>query len=201
MDPAETIDAVREDAATELDRLGSDKLLIALTDATLEDDAVRQATATRERAVGRAFEAWATDEADEATARAFADAAEAAFARADRIDAPESDVDAFASHLSTVEGTAGRVGAGLVAAPLLADRLYLQVVNFFVNEADERSANLFRDLRADAADLQPATDRLAAFDEDGRTVARSHAADAIEVAYADYADSLEAMGLDPRPVC
>lgn len=48
------------------------------------------------------------------------------------------DHDAFSTHLGAVERTAERVGAGLVGAPLVADRFYLQLVSFFVNEADER---------------------------------------------------------------
>ncbi|GGO00802.1 transcription antitermination protein [Haloarcula pellucida] len=199
MDAAETLDAVREEAGTELDRLGSDKLLIAATGADLTPAAVREAAVTREVGVADGLSGWADDAG--AASEAFATAAGAARDRADRIDADPGDPDALADHLQTVASTDARVGAGLVAVPLIADRFYLQVVNFFVNEADEAGADTFRDLRADASDLDPARDALSTLDDEGRDVARDAAVGAIEAAYADYAETLEGMGLDPKPIC
>lgn len=201
MDSADTIEAVLETAATELDRLGSDKLLIAVTGATLEPDAVRGAATTRERALAESLDDWAGDEADETVAAIFETAAAAAADRADRIDATADGTDALTEHFETVEGTAARVGAGLVAAPLVADRFYLQVVNFYVNEPDEASADRFRDIRTDAASLDRAQDALDALSADQREQARDAAVAAIEAVYGDYAETLESMGLDPRPVC
>lgn len=201
MDAAETIETVRQTAATELDRLGSDKLLIAVTGATLEPDAVRSAAVTREGGVARALEQWADDEADATVADAFAAGATAAAERADRFDVSADETDALTAHLDAVDGTVERVGAGLVAAPLIADRLYLQIVNFFVNEPDEASANAFREVRAGAANLDHARDALAALSPEDRERASQAAVAAIEAAYDDYATTLESMGLDPRPVC
>lgn len=200
MDAAETLDAVRDASTTELERLGSDKLLVALTGANLTGDAVRAAAATRERGVANVLTGWAED-ADGVVGEAFTDAAGAASDRADRIGTDPADADALVAHLETVTSTGGRVGAGLVAVPLVADRFYLQTVSFFVNEADEASADTFRDLRADAGDLDPARDALSALDERGRERARDAAIDAIEAAYDDYATTLEEMGLDPKPIC
>jgi hypothetical protein len=81
------------------------------------------------------------------------------------------------------------------------DRLYLQVVSFFVNEADERSADVARELRTAASDLDPAREALSALSEDERVRARDAAVDAVGIAYEEYAETLAAMGLDPRPVC
>jgi len=200
MDAGATIDAVRDRTETERDRLGSDKVLIAATDATLETEAVLTAASTRESGLADILGRWA-DESDSDVATQFGAAAEAAAERADRIDADAGDPDGFIDHLETVSGTARRVGAGLVAAPLLADRFYLQVVSFFVNEADERSADTARELRSGASDLDVARDALAVLDESGRERARDGAIEAVGVAYDEYADALEAMGLDPRPVC
>ncbi|MBX0322156.1 transcription antitermination protein [Halomicroarcula sp. F13] len=200
MDAAETLDAVREEARTDLERLGSDKLLVAVTGADLTPVAVREAAATREHGVADAMAGWA-DDADGAVATAFTTAEEGARDCADRIDADPGDPDALATHLQTVGATDARVGAGLVAVPLLADRFYLQVVSFFVNEADEAGADTFRDLRADASDLDVARDALSALDDAGREAARDAAVETIEAAYADYADTLAGMGLDPKPIC
>ena len=200
MDAADTIAAVEDATTTERARLGSDKLLIATTGATLESDEVWRSAATREAGVADALEHWA-DEADGPVAAAFADAATAAADRRDRIEATPAEPDALSAHLQSAEGVAERVGAGLVAAPLVLDRLYLQVVSFFVNEADAGSADVARELRSGASDLGPAKAALAALDESGRERARDAAVEAVEVAYGEYATALESMGLDPRPVC
>ncbi len=200
MDTADTIAAVEDATTTERSRLGSDKALIAATDATLERDAVLRTADTREAGLAAVLGEWAAD-ADGVVADTFERSATAAADRRDRLDTDTDDSDALAAHLRAVEGTAERVGAGLVGAPLVADRFYLQVVSFFVNEADERGADLARELRSGASDLGPARDALAALDDSERERARDAAVEAVEVAYEAYADALDAMGLDPKPVC
>jgi len=198
MDADDIIAAVEDTTTTERSRLGSDKALIAATGATLETDAVWRAVATREAGIASALDAWT---ADGAVADAFEQAGDEATERADRVDATSGEPDALAAHLGTVEGTAARVGAGLVAVALVLDRFYLQVVNFFINEADERSADVARDLRHGASDLDAARTALSALDEQERDVAREAAVEAVGVAYDEYASALESMGLDPKPVC
>lgn len=200
MDVEETIAAVRDAQATELDRLGSEKALIAATGASLEEGAVVRAAAARERALAATLAEW-DDAADGTVSEAFGGAAGAASDRLDRLDAaPEGD-DAFGDHLRTLQSVPERVGAGLVAAPLVLDRFYLQVVSFFVNEGDERGAELARDLRTDASDLDRARTGLAALDDAGREQARDAAVEAVGVAYSAYADALGELGLDPKPIC
>jgi len=202
MDAADTIAAVEEATTTERSRIGSDKALIAATGADLSAEAIWTAAATREAGVADTLESWAGDAAGgDAIVDAFDRAGRAASERAERIDATPEELDGFSSHLDTLDGTAERVGAGLVAVPLVLDRFYLQVVSFFVNEADERNADVVRDLRTDASDLEPARDALSALDESGREQARDAAVEAVGVAYEEYASALEAMGLDPKPVC
>ncbi|WP_324663427.1 transcription antitermination protein [Haloarcula sediminis] len=204
MDAADTIAAVEEATTTERTRIGSDKALIAATGANLETDAVWAAAATRETGVAEALDGWASDAdatVDGAVVDAFDRAATAASERAARIDAAPGDPDALSAHLDAVDGTDERVGAGLVAPALVFDRFYLQVVSYFVNEADETSADVARELRSGASDLEPARDALAALDGSGRERARDAAVEAVGVAYEEYANALEAIGLDPKPVC
>ena len=199
MDTADTIAAVEEATTTERSRIGSDKALIAATGANLEADAIWAAAATREAGLANVLDGWTAD--TDAIADAFDRAEQAAADRAERIDATPGDPDALSAHLDTVDGIDERVGAGLVAPALVLDRFYLQVVSFFVNEADEGSADVARELRSEASDLSPARDALAAFDESGRERARDAAVEAVGVAYEEYASALESMGLDPKPVC
>ena len=156
--------------------------------------------ATREAGVAEALRSWAED-ADGEVGTAFEQAGAAAADRRDRADATPGETDALSAQLQELSEWPERVGAGLVAVPLVLDRLYLQVVNFFVNEADERSADVVRDLRSDASELDSAREALAALDGDEREHAREAAIDVVEVVYNEYAEALEAMGLDPKPVC
>ena len=218
------VDAVREQRATELDRLGSDKYLIAATGADLSSGPVLRTVARSAAGARDVYAQWAEGESDEVAA-AFADAADreadayervvaagdlgevaadsadGAEAVGDAADGPEAAVTAA---LQGTEGTVERVGAGLVGRPLVVDRTLLQVVSFFVNEADENRAQLARELRSDAdARLEAGTALLDSVAESDEDVERAQAAAARVVAdaYAAYADALEAMGVDPKPVC
>ncbi|WP_336336750.1 transcription antitermination protein [Haloarcula brevis] len=200
MDAGAAIDAVRDRTETERNRLGSDKALVAATDATLETEAVLAAAATRESGLAAVLNGW-VDESDGPVAARFETAAAAAAERADRIGAAAGADDGLIDHLERVDGTAERVGAGLVAAPLVADRFYLQVVSFFVNEADEQRADTFREIRRTASALDDGEAALGQLSESERETAAAAATDAITAAYDEYAAALAAMGLDPKPVC
>ncbi|MFB6135648.1 MAG: rubrerythrin family protein [Halobacteriaceae archaeon] len=202
------VEAVAGSVEVELERLGSQKSLLALTRADLSPEAVLTVAAASERAARETFAAWADDEADPDAAAAFADLAareadhyERVVAELDGGEPPPSDPDPMQARLRECEATAERLG-GLAGRTLVADRTLLQVVNFFVNEADERRADLFRELRAETEPaLDVATDHLEGRDEASRERARAAAVDVVRAAYGEYADALEGMGVDPRPVC
>jgi len=188
---------------TELDRLGSEKALLALTDADLSTETVLARAMGRDAAVADVLRSWA-EEADEPTASAFA-------AATDRLDdhCAQVDVepvvdgeDAAADALRAVDGTAERVAAGLVAYPLVRDRTLLQVISFFINEADERRADLFRSFReATEASREEGLDTLETVADDEADAAVAAASEFVTAVYEDYADRLRAMGMDPKPVC
>jgi hypothetical protein len=213
MDGHDFLERVRSDEATALSRLGSDKYLIATTGADLSTGPVL-ATVARSAAVARdTFDAWAADGPDPAAA-AFADAADTERDHYDRItgampdDATVPDdvpvVDAVADAMGASEDAIERVAAGLVGRALVADQAHLQVVSFFVNEADDTRADLARELRSDAqAQLESGVellDTLCESDEDWDR-ARRAAGRVVADAYDDYAAALETMGVDPKPVC
>lgn len=211
MEPTEFRDAVEADAATELERLGSQQLLLALTDADLEREAVLAAAANAEHRARETFAQWADDESDEEAQVAFEREADREREHYERVVAllddefePDDDLDAMHDHLREVEDTIPRVAAGLVGRSLVGTRTHLQLVSFFVNEPDEATANVFRDLRSETGEtLEIGTDllgNLCATDEDW-TRAREAAVLVVQVAYEEYADSLTSMGLDPKPIC
>ena len=211
MDPTAFLEAVRESNATEIDRLGSEKALVAETDARLDRTHVLDAAAAAEARAAGTLDSWVTDEADDRAAAAFRAAADRERDHYHRVEelggsAAEPPVDALHEHLRGLDSTLPRVAAGLVARPLVASRTLLQVINFFVNEGDTRAAEAFRALRTDtdttAEDGAKLVVELCAGDRELLSErALDSAGEAIEVAYTDYADTLEGMGVDPKPVC
>lgn len=210
MDSSEFIDRVRGDNETALDRLGSEKALVATTRAALGRETVLETAAEAEARAAATFETWADDEADDEARAAFAEAADRERDHSERVSAlGEVDIerpapDALHEHLRGLDDTVARVGAGLVARPLVASRSLLQVINFFVNEGDNAAAETFRDLRAET-DEQVETgaallDAVCESDDDWERAAVA-AGEAIDAAYAEYADSLDSLGIDPKPVC
>jgi len=216
MDADSFVEAVSEARATELHRLGSDKYLVAATGADLAEEPVL-ASVAQEAANGReTFESWAEGE-DGPAAEAFAAAADTEREHLERLrerlgdgtpgandanadDTGEGGVD---QALGTAETTAERAGA-LVGRGKVRDRTLLQVVNFFVNEGDTTGADLVRELRRDAnGQVSAGADLLEGVCEsDGDwNEAQESAERVVAAAYEEYAAALEAMGVDPKPVC
>ncbi len=210
MDAASFRERVEESMATELDRLGSSKLLIALTDADMTDERVYAAAAHSEHAARRTFEAWADDESDADVREAFAAVAKQEREHYDRVaanlpdDFEPADGGPLHTYLRGLDGTVPRVAAGLVGRGLVSIRTHLQVIGYFVNEGDTGGADLFRDLRAETEEsLETGLDLLAECCTDAEDWERAQgpAEYAIQVSYDDYADSLSALGVDPKPLC
>lgn len=189
-------DRVRAEAATELERLGSDRGLIALTDADLSAETIRSRLAGVLAGVATVYEQWAAED------EVFATAAETAHELAET--ASNGQVEPATDHplvaaLDEIDGSTARVGAGLVGTPLILDGWALQGVSFFVNEVDEAGADDCRAVRSGLDDLTAAGEDAVEGDE--REAAADAALDLIAVAYEDYVETLDGLGLDPKTVC
>jgi hypothetical protein len=202
--------AVETAKQTELGRLGSSKLLLALTDAELDRESVLQTAAASEIAARETFSTWAADEPHDAAADLFADIADQEQRHYERVtDLLGEEVEPpgrgpMHAYLRERDGTAARLAGGLLGRTLVSDRTHLQVVNFFINEADETTADVFRDLRTETREAQEQglalLDSVCATDEDWET-AETVANYVIQLAYDDYTDVLVGMGVDPKPIC
>lgn len=211
------LDAVREATATELSRLGSSKALYAATEGDLDAESVFRAAATAERAAAETFEKWADAEADETAAPAYRETAAEEREHAERVreeldgDAAAASGDpggaeerpALATHLRDLDDTVARAG-GFLGRVLVADESKSQYVGYFVGDADPQSAAVFRELRGDLEDQRErALDLLDAVCDTEAEWERAEAAavEAIEAAYEAHVETLESLGVDPKPVC
>jgi len=222
---AETFRAELEsDRQTQLRRLDSESLLLALTDGEPTPAAVLRAAADSEHAAHVTFREWAAtaDQSVSATAdQSVSETAEldtqALFAwTADReadhrecvcdvLDATHDPADGGTLHtyLRERERPVERVAAGLVARPLVSERTHSRMIAFFADETADRAdarAELFRALRRETAEeLQRGLDALDALctTPDDWERARMVAGYTVQVAYDDYADTLAGLGESP----
>jgi hypothetical protein len=210
MDATEFREAVESATASQLNRLGSSKLLIALTDAELDERSVLETAADSEHSARETFSRWTEDETEERARETFADAAEQEQRHfetvVDELDGEYEPADGgpMHSYLRGREETIERVAAGMVGRSLVSVRAHTQVISFFVNEGDERRADLFRELKTDTqGTLDAGLDLLEDLcdDEDDWERAEMVAGYVIQVAYDDYADALGELGVEPKSLC
>ncbi|MGB9964334.1 rubrerythrin family protein [Halobacterium hubeiense] len=209
MTPDEFLDAVRDDNETALSRLGSSKSLYAATGGEMDAGPVLEAAADAEHVAAQTFRAWADDEPHEEAADVFDttaseedDHTDAVLAELDDYQ-PADDATGMQASLRGLDDTVERAGA-LVGRVLATEKSKEQLTGFFVGQADPQTASLFRDLNDDLDDQR---DRALALletvcetDDDWQT-AKDAADEAIQAAYDEYTEQLEAMGVNPKPVC
>lgn len=202
-------DSLRDQNRTELSRLGSSKGLYATTSGEMDVETVLPAAATAEYTASQTFAAWADDEPNAEAREEFArlaaeeqDHYEAVAAKLGAHD-PENEPTAVHEQLREFDDTVERLG-GVVGRALVSDAFKEQLIGFFVGDADPQTATLFRDLRSDLDEqLDRSLQQLAALCDSDEEWDRALAAanDIIELAYDEYVDALEELGVNPKPVC
>lgn len=203
-------EAVETAKQTHLNRLGSSKLLLALTGADLSESAVLRAAAASEHAACETFETWATDETNERARVAFETTAAQEDEHLRRVlDVVGEDIDLpdgpgpMHAYLRGRDDTVERVAAGMVGRGLVSIRTHTQVIGFFVNEANTQKADLFRELKTETNEtLTTGLELLEEFCEDDDWERAQMVAEyVVQLAYDDYADGLASLGVDPKPLC
>ncbi len=196
MEPDQFVDAVREDNDTALSRLGSSKALYALTEGEMEDDVVRARAADLAGYGAETFEGWTAD----ADADVYREAVDLLGDQRDEADADRDlgDRPEMYDALAEVEGDDERLGA-FVAWTLVYGSTLDQLTGYFTGQADPQTASTFRGMSSNVDELREgAFDALAEADQDA---ARDAAEDVIEAAYDEYFETLEDLGVNPKPVC
>ena len=196
MDSTEFIETVSEENKTALSRLGSSKALYAMTEGEMDDETVLAGGADRAHYVAETVDGW--------DGSVFADAANTARDHYATItgeldDHEPGDRPALFEALANQRDTAARLG-GLAGWALVADKTYEQLTGYFVGQADPQTSQLFRDMRGDIEDRR--IDALDALAEDGDwETAETAASEVVQAAYDGYFETLEALGVNPKPVC
>ncbi|WP_336001161.1 rubrerythrin family protein [Halorientalis halophila] len=207
MNPEDFLDGVRQEQQTELSRLGSSKSLYADTGGEMEEGPVLTAIADTFHHAASTFESW-TDEADGAAGDLFASVADLAGEQYGTVAGELGDHEAGApapltEFLQGLDTEPERVG-GVVGWALVVENKVSQAVGFFVGQAAPQTASTFRDVR-DAVEsvVDDAADAVAAVcdSEDDADLAHEAAVGAVQAAYDDYFDTLEDLGVNPKPVC
>lgn len=204
MSATELLDAIREDNKTELSRLGSSKSLYADTEGEMEPERVLTAAADAAHYAAETLADWAEDDDVDG---AFAAAADR---ERDHYDAIVAELDAHepGQRPAVIESLRGheaaveRLGA-LVGLTLVAEEKSGQYSGFFTGQADPQTASLFRgfgdDYEASRADALDALDAVCEPEDWDR--AEAAATGAVGAAYDEYFETLEDMGVNPKPVC
>ena len=171
----------------------------------MEPDAVLTAMAEDHHAASDLYESWAAEgaapELFDTAAAAEQDAYETVVGKLDGHE--PGATPALYDALVDAEGPVERLGA-FVGRTLVAKAHRSQATGFFTGQADPRTASTFRDLGKTLEDhLDAAVDALAATceDEDDWAAAAAGASTVIEAAYDHYFETLEDLGVNPKPVC
>jgi hypothetical protein len=205
MDPTAFVETVREDNKTELSRLGSSKSLYADTEGEMEPETVLSAAADSAHHAAETFSGWADDED---VNDAFAETAERErdhyLAIADELEAHDpGERPAIVEFVRGQATPVERLG-GLAGWSLVADEKSGQISGFFTGQADPQTASMFRHFGEDyEATLAAALDALETIcDGDAdRDRAAAAATGAVGAAYEEYFETLEGLGVNPKPVC
>lgn len=203
MDGQALADRLRDENETALSRLGSSKAMYAVTDGDMDAAGVLAAAADETHLAARTVDAWAADEGDDRAAETFADAAARLRDAHDRVapdDHDHADSLPVTAALDSLEGATDRA-AGLLAWALVAGRTAEQMVGFFVGNADPSTADTLRGVRDEVESVR--ADAVGLLDAlDGDPDRAFEVADRIlGVAYEDYVETLESMGIKPKNVC
>jgi len=209
MDGQTFVDDIRAGKRTALDRLGSDKALLAVTRADLSAVTILERVALSLEGLRATLSGWAAETTVDPAQSVFADAVASLEGDCERVRSeldtePAGDPPAPVPTVQTFEEPVERVAAAFVGHGLVFDGTLLQAVSFFVNEAERGRADLMRELRSATDDR--VDDGAAALDalcaDDGEwDDATTAASEVIDAAYDEYTDRLSGMGIDPKPVC
>jgi hypothetical protein len=200
MDSAELLEAIEQESQTELSRLGSSKSLYADTEGEMDADPVLRAAADSAAVAIETFEGWDGEVFVTAAERLREQYAELG----EELGEHEAgDAPAVVTALADTAGEIERLG-GTVGWTLVVERKSTQSSGFFTGQAQPGTASIFRSFGGEYEEIRE--EALAALDERCESSeeydrAQDAATAVIEAAYEEYFETLESLGMNPKPVC
>jgi len=204
MDGPAFVERIESDQQTELSRLGSSKSLYADTVGEMEPEAVLTAAADAAAHAQETFDQWA----EESDLELFADASSRVADQYDAIlselgDREQGEPPAVTEQLRAAEGTPERLGS-TVGWSLVTERKSTQSSGFFTGQAKPQTASTFRgfgdDYDAIRADALDALEAVCDSDEAWERATTAGTA-VVQASYDEYFETLEELGMNPKPVC
>ena len=200
MDSAELLDTIEQEVQTELSRLGSSKSLYADTEGDMDAGPVLRAAADNAATAIETFEGW--------DGAVFTDAAEHLRVHYGELvdelgDHEAGEPSAAVTALAEADGEIEQLGA-TVGWTLVTERKSTQSSGYFTGQAQPGTASTFRSFGDDYdAIREAALDALddACDSEEEYKQAQDAATTVIEAAYDEYFETLESLGMNPKPVC
>ncbi len=197
MSESDVADRVESSVQTELSRLGSSKSLYAATAGDLDDESVLAAFHDGLVHAADRLGDWDADDPSGPWSDAADRLVAAAETIADELDGYDpGEVPAGMASLPDVDASDERAGA-LLGWALVTERTVTQVTGYFTGQADPTTASLVREF-GDDVDAVRNTALDAVVDED---VAVDAAKTVVESAYEAYFETLEDLGVNPKPIC
>ena len=204
MDGPAFVERIESDQQTELSRLGSSKSLYADTVGEMEPEAVLTAAADAAAHAQETFDQWA----EESDLEVFADASSRVADQYDAIlselgDREQGEPPAVTEQLRAAEGTPERLGS-TVGWSLVTERKSTQSSGFFTGQAKPQTASTFRgfgdDYDAIRTDALDALEAVCDSDEAWERATTAGTA-VVQASYDEYFETLEELGMNPKPVC
>lgn len=198
------------DESASLSLLGSTQFLRAAAGGDPAPEPLLEAAAESEHAARETFREWVADEADSDARAAFESVVEQDHEHRERVAAEldgwepaEGGPGPMHAYLRGRDTARQRIAGGMVGRPLVTLRTHARLIAFFDGrdgDDDARRADLFRDLRAETAEVLE--DGLALLEErceeEEWEIARTVAGYTVRVAADDTADALRSLGIDPE---
>lgn len=204
MDGTAFLEEIETKLRTELSRIGSSKSLYADTVGEMEPDAVLAAGADNAGHAAETVESWATDSQQDV----FDDAGDRIRNQSEELTAEldgyeQGEPPAAVVALREAADDPARLGA-LVGWSLVTERKSTQSSGFFTGQADPGTASTFRSFGDDYEEIREqaldALDTVCLSDEQW-VRALSAGSAVVEAAYDEYFETLEDLGMNPKPVC
>ncbi len=206
MEAEELVENIEVEKKTELSRLNSSKNLLAQTDGEIDVENILKETINSENSAIKTFQAWKKSEKNSEIKENLNDFESIEKGHLKKVEKEinnrYSPIDNSSLHeyMRSLEATQERLGA-LIGRSLVSDNTLKQTTVFFVGRGEEKRADIFREMRKDNKEILDKTKKMLNKTCKDWGIPERTAKKTIDIVYSNYAETLEGLGINPKPVC